>query len=152
MPNWCLNEVRIDFSDEGVDIIKKLFVENKNREEEEVYQIFGSRLVSHLIISFLPNTYKFNFNKIIPVPLGDIDDDTIIDNRIEKWGTKWDVDDIELDEEDIEEGEIFLDFETAWSPPLSVLKHLDNISDYIDVWGFYREDGCQICGYMHNEW
>ena len=59
--------------------------------------------------------------------------------RCDEWGTKWDVpkDDIEITE--ISNGEIFVEFSTAWSAPYPIFKKLKKIFKDVNI-EWYAED------------
>ena len=64
------------------------------------------------------------------------------DWRCEAWGTKWDVpkDDIEISE--ISNGEIYVEFPTAWCPPLPIFKKIKQRFKDVNVeWYAQDEDG-----------
>ena len=66
------------------------------------------------------------------------------DWRIEKWGTKWDVRDIEGDS--VADGSLIqIQFDTAWSPPLEIFEEMKRLgyyveAQYIDEGGFFVGD------------
>lgn len=65
---------------------------------------------------------KFSFEKIIPMPASE--KSNWYEWRIENWGTKWDMA-IDYDTLDNwENGEVYVDFRTAWSPPIPILLKL----------------------------
>ena len=76
----------------------------------------------------------FDFNTIIPMPkyiykgnLGTEErekygSDNWYDWSYENWGTKWNAYSIEVESQ--EDTTLFLDFCTAWSPPVPILEHL----------------------------
>ena len=88
MPNWCYNRLQV-FG--GKDEIEKFKKSVKNKETD------------------------LSLEKILPTPKKLLDGDGWYDWRVEKWGTKWDVD-AELTDYDDE----FLcyEFDSAWGPPL----------------------------------
>ena len=64
------------------------------------------------------------------------------------WGTKWDIHDVELQDD----GWVLrYDFDTAWSPPQGIYEALiekfNGEEDFSIQW-FYREDGMQMAGYL----
>jgi hypothetical protein len=85
--------------------------------------------------------YLFDFEKIIPI--GETDD--WYEQRIEKWGTKW----IGYD---VSTGGSAIDFYTAWSPPIPILKKLAELhKDHIFVLEYY-EPGMAFRGRATAEW
>ena len=120
MPNWCHNEVTVQGEKKHV----KEFMDFVKSDKQE-----------------------FDFEKIVPLPNGKWDYDWCLSN----WNTKWNACDVEKEVVD-EFHEVTYTFETAWSPPeniLRVLKEKFEESDLFISW-FYREDGQELCGYLHN--
>lgn len=70
----------------------------------------------------------------------------------EKWGTKWDFktntdgDNWNACEIDIDDDKITIQGETAWSPPIEWLKHIENKFRVDGVECFYREEGMEFAG------
>ena len=147
MPNWCSNEVTIEGTKE--DMAK--FV-------EECFTDFKG-------------TPVLDFNKVMPEP--DYDQpqkDGTHNNGVQKelhdvmpdwwnwrnnnWGTKWNlVPDPEGNLTDyvvVEQSEelIELEFETAWSPPNGIYSEIWAKYPDLTVNWFYREDGCQLSGWL----
>jgi hypothetical protein len=124
MPNWCENSVRVHGDPKEV----KEFVEFVKSKEQE-----------------------FDFEKVVPLPNGEGDNQWCVDN----WGTKWNACDISVDIEDKEVAEYF--FMTAWSPPEEIywkLKEkfkIDTEESSLYVSWFYNEPNMEICGYLQNE-
>ena len=147
MPNWCSNEVEI--YGEKEDIAK--FV-------EECFTDFKG-------------TPVLDFNKVMPEP--DYDQpqkDGTHNNGVQKelhdvmpdwwnwrntnWGTKWNlVPDPEGNLTGYEvtgqsEDFLQLEFETAWSPPAGIYNEIWAKYPNLTVSWFYREDGCQLAGWL----
>ena len=147
MPNWCSNEVTIEGTKE--DMAK--FV-------EECFTDFKG-------------TPVLDFNKVMPEP--DYDQpqkDGTHNNGVQKelhdvmpdwwnwrntnWGTKWNLvpdpdgnlTGYELVGQD--DGFIQLEFETAWSPPNGIYNEIWAKYPDLTVNWFYREDGCQLAGWL----
>ena len=68
----------------------------------------------------------------------------------ENWGTKWDctINDSDYGQED---NEAWYDFDTAWCPPDGIYKQLVALFPNLEISWFYREDGCQLAGFLGNE-
>jgi hypothetical protein len=62
--------------------------------------------------------------------------------RIANWGTKWDVGGYDCDIERVSDTEIYMVFDSAWSPPVAALQSRDDISYTL----FYCEFGMAFCG------
>jgi len=147
MPNWCSNEVTIDGTKE--DIAK--FV-------EECFTDFKG-------------TPVLDFNKVLPEPDYDKPQkDGTHNNGVQKelhnvmpdwwhwrndnWGTKWNLvpnpqgNLTGYDFVDSGEDYIQLEFETAWSPPNGIYNEIFAKYPDLTVNWFYREDGCQLAGWL----
>ena len=124
MPNWCDNCIEISHND------------------EKWWDWFMST--------------KFNFQKILPCPAnipGENEDGErwSIDYSINMWGTKWRVDEEELEEvwTTDAKGSMSFGFKTAWSPPLGIFKALHLFGFKIKA--SYVEEGMGFCGVWCND-
>lgn len=68
------------------------------------------------------------------------------DSPISYWGTKWDVYDVNIDNET--EHTLQISFYTAWSPPTEAYARLQKLGFTIDA--MFMETGCDFCGYWRN--
>ena len=101
MPNWCNNTLEIKL---------------KSKKEKQ-------SLINFLKDMTTPDgKITFDFNKITPRPKSE--EKNWFAWNIQNWGTKWSIpeDEIITVEEKILIGKIILRFNTAWSPPLSVIR------------------------------
>jgi hypothetical protein len=71
-----------------------------------------------------------------------------IDWRLQKWGTKWEVNTQDLCVEDNGDGtsDIYGDFDSAWSPPIEAYIAFNKMNNGCEVEGWYSEFGCDYCG------
>lgn len=83
----------------------------------------------------------FDFEKITPV--GDKPDS--YEQRLEKWGTKWPGYDLNI-------GDSVLDFFTAWSPPIPIIKKLAELHKDLSFRLEYYETGMAFRGYAVADW
>jgi hypothetical protein len=83
----------------------------------------------------------FNFEKIVPI--GDVPD--WHDQRLEKWGTKWVGYDLCI-------GESAMDFFTAWSPPLPIIRKLAELHKDLVFRLEYYELGMLFRGEITAKW
>ena len=72
------------------------------------------------------------------------------------WGTKWDctINDSDCNLGSIygqEDTEAWYDFDTAWCPPEPIYHQLVALFPNLEISWFYREDGCQLAGFLGNE-
>ena len=71
-------------------------------------------------------------------PIGEWD----YDKAVATWGTKWDVDDIMHNRES--PNDIYLNFDTAWGPPIAFYTALEELGFNVDA--MYDEPGMAFCG------
>jgi len=83
----------------------------------------------------------FDFEKITPV--GDKPDS--YEQRLEKWGTKWPGYDLNI-------GDSVLNFFTAWSPPIPIIKKLAELHKDLSFRLEYYETGMAFRGYAVADW
>jgi hypothetical protein len=83
----------------------------------------------------------FDFERIEPV--GDVPDWR--EQRIKKWGTKWVGYDLSIGESD-------MDFFTAWSPPVPIIKKLAELHKDTVFRLEYYETGCAFRGVATAKW
>jgi len=95
MPNWCYNEMTITGKPKDIHkLIKQV------KDDESV----------------------FSFEKVIPMPKSE--KDNWYKWRVANWGTKWNAD-IQYETFDQwENGEVFIEFNTAWDTPMPIIKKL----------------------------
>ncbi len=143
MPNWCLNEVRVDFPDKETRDEFLSYCEGTRRETMKT----GPKQ-DDVIDQMVHVTIEFN--KIIPEPSDEEkgEDWDWYRWHIDNWGTKWEPDIIMFDRED--DTTVYWEMYTAWGPPAGIYDKL------MEDWGdkdvyiswFYREDGMQFAGWL----
>ena len=74
------------------------------------------------------------FQHILPV--NDFED------RVKKWGTKWDAQEVQICE--VSDSSIFLSFETAWAPPVELYRYM--VNNGYEICSLFAERGCDFCG------
>jgi hypothetical protein len=83
----------------------------------------------------------FDFERIVPI--GDVPD--WHDQRIAKWGTKWTGYDLTI-------GESTIEFFTAWSPPIPIIKKLAELHKDLVFRLEYHEPGMAFRGVATAKW
>ena len=147
MPNWCSNEVVIDGTKEDIaKFVDECFTDFK-----------GSPVLDFAKVMPEPD-YKQpqkdgTHNNGVQKELHDVMPDWW-NWRNNNWGTKWNLvpsaDGNLTDYEIVEQSKdlIQLEFETAWSPPNGIYMEIwAKYPDLMVSW-FYREDGCQMAGWL----
>ena len=158
MPNWCHNRVEI-YSDNPEDL-------------KQIKSIFKAERPLHEIIpepdwKTIPLTEEYlNHHGIKVGELGELPvppdpdekwgtprfkstgraDERWYDWRVKNWGIKWDIDDIELQDEDPQQ--LIYSFETPWGPPEEICTALREKFENISISWFFDEPGCEIAGYL----
>jgi len=128
MPNWCMNNLTVSHPDPA-----------KLQEFVDAYN--SGNTCEH----YLPTPKDDN---------GDVIKDEDSPNywyvwNINNWGTKWDFGKSEHDDPiTIENGEVAVSVDTAWSPPIQFLEHLTELG--YNVRCSYWEPGMAFCGIWDN--
>ena len=152
MPNWCDNRVTISSNTEDdsqfQELVAKFQVE---RPFNEIYPMpdfktipnkDGELPVAEEIKNpngeVITTTYNFPNGK---------NDDRWYHWCIDNWGTKWDVN---ISEEDIDEGYAEFEFQTAWAPASGIFDKIKDDYPNVDISWFYDEPGCELAGYLPN--
>ena len=158
MPNWCHNRVEI-YSDNPEDL-------------KQIKSIFKAERPLHEIIpepdwKTIPLTEEYlNHHGIKVGELGELPvppdpdekwgtprfkstgraDERWYDWRIENWGIKWDIGDIDLQDEDPQQ--LIYTFETPWGPPEYICSALRKKFENLSITWFFDEPGCELAGYL----
>lgn len=131
MPNWCMNNVTIIVEPAYAEHVKDLLKDDEN---------------------------FFNLNKIHPRPT--VTNPTTGQEEaapnwyewsIENWGTKWDVDCNEFEEDVVltSAGEMTMllySFDSAWAPPLAAMEKLSVLIPYAFIHIAFDEPGMDFSG------
>lgn len=118
MPNWCCNDIEILGSKDDLDKL----VEN--------YTTDG----------------VLDFDKIEPMPKEFLTTGEWFDWRIVHWGTKWNLDTNSGGFYRSEDDAFVGDFETAWSPPMSVIEKLSRLFPDVRIHLAYDEPNMAFQG------
>lgn len=116
MPNHCTNQLTLE---SGQDILNVL---------------------NPYLIEATDNNYELDFQSIIPMDDELLKGNNWYDWRVENWGTKWNGYDGRISDD----GSTFT-FDTAWSPPLPIIKKLAELAGETLVLQ-YIEYGMFFCG------
>jgi hypothetical protein len=121
MPNHCNNQLTLE---SGQDILNVL----------NPYLTFKGEDIIEC------NEYDFDFHKIIPEPNGEEKNENWYQWRLDNWGTKWTGYDGRLNDD-----QTAFTFNTAWSPPLPIIKKLAELTGETFILE-YIEEGMFFCG------
>jgi hypothetical protein len=141
MPNWCNNVVEISHNDKEI--------------MERVKTAFND---GRLLDEFVPVPKELN---ITAGRLGDIEEQKALelqekaneakygyknwyDYCVNEWGTKWDVSPYEPITADIENNQLILSFDSAWSPPIVAYEKLIEMG--FSIRAYYYEPGMAFAG------
>lgn len=156
MPNWCFNRMVIDATTEGGKILAEAFRPKYDREDDG--RVFK-------------NDYARPFHDLMPCPpeleiqAGYFGEGTDKDKemqalyasnkekfgyahwydwQIANWGTKWDARVEDYQDEDPKE--VYVYFETAWSPPVDFLRWFTENHPDVIFENEYDEEGMSFEG------
>jgi len=160
MPNWCSNEVTV-YANSREDLRSLLAmathpVEGDDDSDDAIPDLSPFRMESiHTTPRKLMDNSRIDkdgqqLNRAIA---GDTsyEYDNWYDWRVAHWGTKWDMDNVQLDEIEYageEEGKRYsfnLDYQTAWSPNIAFWKYVCRMGPFI-VEMRYIEEGMGFIG------
>ncbi|GHT83155.1 hypothetical protein FACS1894137_03550 [Spirochaetia bacterium] len=122
MPNWCENYLKVVGDRKDLDVfLAECF------SKDEHGRVF------------------LDFEKI--VPLGDTGDDWY-EKNLNNWGTKWNVSDCDIEDND---SSFTLWFETAWSPPIPIMEALTKKYTGLSFTLEYSEGGVGYRGIFESQ-
>jgi hypothetical protein len=125
MPNHCQNKLTLQNGEDILNVISPYLTKIPPNE------VFGTSFYT---------TYEFDFQKIIPMDEKLLEGEEWYNWRVENWGTKWNGYDGRI----TDDGSTFT-FDTAWSPPLPIIKKLAELTGETLVLQ-YIEYGMFFCG------
>ena len=139
MPNWCDNNMYISHPDKKM-MKKALTAWNKGK--------FLSTLVPEPDYKTVKVKPTFDASHITGKPQPEFVDPEQAwwDWRVQNWGTKWDIgwQDYQDKAELNGDHSMFVNFQSAWSPPLDAYATLVEMGYSIKA--YYFEGGCAFCG------
>lgn len=142
MPNWCNNEISIEFPH---PLLKNRFMD-KFYNVPAIYQsdlkfhkeIYGKELVV--------SRKQYTLNGLVPVPQEVLNrgfNDAGYDWQCDNWGTKWDISPHDIKETD---KSISFNTDTAWSPPIEAFEKIADRFPDARIKIKYDEPGTQYVG------
>jgi hypothetical protein len=139
MPNWCDNNLYISHPDKKM-MKKALNAWNKGK--------FLSTLVPEPDYTKVKVKPTFDSSHITGTPKPEFVDPEQAwwDWRVQNWGTKWDIGwDSHQDKAELSgDHDMFVNFQSAWSPPLDAYATLVEMG--YSIRAYYFEGGCAFCG------
>ena len=139
MPNWCDNNLYISHPDKEI-MQKTLAAWNSGK--------FLSTLVPEPDYKTVKVKPTFDSSHITGKPAPEFvdPDQAWWDWRVQNWGTKWDIgwDDSRDKAELNGDHDMFVNFQSAWSPPLDAYATLVEMG--YSIRAYYFEGGCCFCG------
>lgn len=127
MPNWCSNYLHVEGEPNQLQEFKNNVTKVNDR-----------------------GVIQFTMEKLLPTPEGMLEDTGIMPAwynwRLVNWGTKWDVDTINIDENG---GESFgTAYSTAWSPNDAFIKYASTQYPTLKFRLTFEEPGMGFCGVL----
>ena len=124
MPNWCSNELLIKGNPkELAKLIKKVQITKAEETENHSESLFSC-------------------HRVIPRPVDEVD---WYNWNVNNWGSKWDLCDVTLNGE-IGDKEVIYQFESAWSPVVSVIETLAKEFEKLSFTYSFYETGSDYWG------
>lgn len=125
MPNWCMNYLAVTGEETEVAKFINQIPRGEGGNGQDLFQKF--------------------------VSIGDYDRDT----AIEKWGTKWDVDEIDMNSWEHKDGRHddghtyswYANLQTAWAPPVEAITAISAKFPELDFGMTWHEEGICFYGY-----
>lgn len=125
MPNYCSNNLTITADKATIDKLEAAFAEGKFlaalRPEPDYEGYKDSEIKDRGNGSIMPDWWEW---------------------RVANWGTKWDVGGEHDHMDRVSDTELYLSFDSAWSPPIEALQSREDIQYVLH----YCETGCDFCG------
>lgn len=146
MPNWCYNQLTIKADKKTLDTIEKKHISKKLADTKT----WSGEDWYH---------YRLEFQSILPLDTADADRRVCEEAggdgymawstwelRNKVWGTKWELSDHHY--ERTSKTEMYMDFDTAWSPPVGVIAELALLYPKATIELEFEESGCDFMGKM----
>jgi len=119
MPNWCMNSLTIKGNPD------KLFALKEAADRKGLLQ------------------------HMVPMPQAYLSDDSWYSWRLDKWGTKWDVGEVDAD---LDGDRLTINFDSAWGPPTEAYEGYVEDNEDMTIEATYYEPGmCFIGRYDSSE-
>lgn len=119
MPNHCNNQLTLESGEDLLSVLNPYLIEATSNGYTE---------------------YTFDFQSIIPMDEKLNEGDGWYNWRVENWGTKWEGYDGRFNDD-----QSVFTFDTAWSPPLPIIKKLAELTGQTFILE-YIEYGMFFCG------
>lgn len=147
MPNWCNNNLFVEGEKKELNKFKKKAVKDKEplcldnfvpmpKELDIDSGCFSGDKKTEMEKIYKENEKKYGYK-------------SWYEWRIENWGTKWDISDVEI----MDSGDTFIQymFDTAWSPPTEWLRKVSEKYPELKFKIVFREDGMGFMGAEYYE-
>ena len=150
MPNWCDNSITITG---GSNTIRTLWEDAQSNKANENYGLLNAMVP-------MPAALKGTSSPPYPKDSPHYKPQPIVDGHnnwydwcIDRWGTKWDIDDEGLEFTDHGDGTATISgwFSSAWSPPITALNTFCEDMDGVFLELYYHEPGMTFVGYWSSE-
>ena len=141
MPNWCQNEVTILGEEGGAKEEIKHFLETCFEEGEINFE----KIIPYPESAPSREDQPEDFMERLKHPFAKWYNDFGYDWCVEIWGTKWGA---SAQQNDLGDEELYLNFNTAWSPPQGIHDKIKEMLPSCSITWFYREDGMQVSGWL----
>ncbi len=140
MPNWCHNHITITGPDPVLDELLAAGSQQASEQASKQPQEPASDFKSS---DFKSSDPSFSLEALIPTPTTLLDGEGWYDWRIDHWGTKWDLSDVELVREP---GQVWLHCLSPWGPPLPALLAISRRYPALKLHIHYEEPMMELAG------
>lgn len=165
MPNWCLNEVRIDGPAKDMRILSEAFGCHENLFSFNSFMPVPKEL-ENITEGGLLNTdtssiyYYKNLDdgkRMVPVEkqkelMKKYGACTSYDWKVRNWGCKWDASLCSNVHTEVSEngdwGSIEVTFETPWGPPEGIYEKIVDMFPDVNIDWFYKEPNMRLSGWL----
>jgi hypothetical protein len=147
MPNWVYNEIIVTGEASKVEALKKQVGASYQREGQELLKNEDGTLkfdesgapIKSPVSNTVEEPFSFwNILKPSEEETNNYNDQGWYNWNIENWGTKWDVNDVDV--RDDSPGHWHIYFETAWSAPHEALVALSEQHPEVEIRNEWREE------------
>lgn len=141
MPNWCRNRLSVAGPHDQIDAFARRAALGKISypdalEAGKLISEHDAEQIAAVIGQDIEGTFSFRGH--VPEPVY-ADEGEWHPWRIANWGTKWDAAEPEMSFED---GELVIEFDTAWSPPEQWLRQVASEHPELKLEMLWNEEQC----------
>jgi hypothetical protein len=135
MPNWCNNTLIVLKNSSEQDFVGFM----RKSLKDGVFKLNGAFPTPPELLEQVTSDMKDRLKR-------EYGHDNWYDWRIDNWGTKWDTDESSQNIIEHTDENFWIDFDSAWSPPIEWVKRVSNMYPTLTFEITYMEEGMGFCG------